>query len=67
MISATSPDKPGALCLFIFFNAVAISSILMQSAGRTPADIQEQKEEEHYGAFIDLLSLSGVPKKGLGG
>jgi len=33
IISATSPDKPGALCFFIFFNAAATSSILIQSAG----------------------------------
>jgi len=41
IISATSPYKPGALCLFIFFNAAAISSILIQSAGPslTVADI----------------------------
>jgi len=40
IISATSPDKP-ALCLFIFSNAAATSSILMQSAGPslTPAYI----------------------------
>jgi len=41
IVSATSPDKPGALCLFIFFNAAAASSILMESAYPflTPADI----------------------------
>jgi len=33
IISATSPDKSGALGLFILFNAAATSSILMQSAG----------------------------------
>jgi len=32
IISASSPDKPG-VCLFIFLNAAATSSILMQSAG----------------------------------
>jgi len=39
IISAASPDKPGALCLFIFFNAAATLSILIQSAGPslTPA------------------------------
>ena len=41
IISTTSPDKPGALCLFIFFNAAATSLTLRQSAGPslTPADI----------------------------
>jgi len=41
MISATSPDRPGALCLCIFFNATATSLILMQSAGPflSPYDI----------------------------
>ena len=35
IISATSPDNPGALCLFIFFNTALTSAILMQSAGPT--------------------------------
>ena len=41
IISATSPDNPGALCLFIFFSTALISAILMQSAGPslTSADI----------------------------
>jgi len=41
IISATSPDKPGLLCVFIFLSAAATSSILMQSAGPsfTAADI----------------------------
>jgi len=41
IISAASPEKPGALCLFIFFNAATISPILMQSSGPslTSADI----------------------------
>jgi len=33
IISADNHDKPGALCLFVFFNAVTTSPILMQSAG----------------------------------
>jgi len=35
-------DKPGALCLFIFFNAATTSPILTQSAGPSliSADIQ---------------------------
>ena len=33
IISTTCPDMPGALWLFIFFNAAATSSILIQSAG----------------------------------
>jgi len=32
IISATSSDKQCALCLFIFFSAVATSSMLMQYA-----------------------------------
>jgi len=34
MISAITPDKPGACCLYAsFFSAAATSSVLMQSAG----------------------------------
>ena len=33
IISATSPDKPGALCFFIFFSAAITSGIVIQSAG----------------------------------
>ena len=33
IISVSSPDNPGALCLFISFIAALTSSILIQSAG----------------------------------
>ena len=33
IISATSPDNPGALCPFIFFSTALTSAILVQSAG----------------------------------
>jgi len=41
IISVTGPDKHGALCLFICFNAAATSSILIQFAGPslTVADV----------------------------
>jgi len=41
IISVTSPDNPGALCLFIFFSTALTLAILMQSAGPslTSADI----------------------------
>jgi len=40
-VFATSPNNPGALCLYIFFSIAVTSAILMQSAGvsLTPADI----------------------------
>ena len=53
IISATSLNKPGALS-FHLFNAVATSSILMQSAGSssTPADILWSHS---FSSFISLL------------
>ena len=60
IISADNPDSPGALCLFIFFNAATTSTMLIQSAGPslTSADIPRSHSFSSFIFFRCTLSMN---------